>query len=276
MSDSALPSSPPLPLPPAHEERFGGVGRLYGADALERLWRAHVCVVGVGGVGTWAVEALARSGVGRLTLVDLDDICVTNTNRQLHALSHTLGRFKVDEMAERARQISPHITLHTERAFFTERTCDALLSPTDRPPYDALIDAIDSTEHKALLIAECWRRGVPVVVSGGAGGKRSAHQITCGELSAATHDGLLRQVRRLLRTTHALPEGPWGVTAVYSPERPTYASPEGGVCDRPAVGEGARFDCRGGLGAAAHVTGTFGLIAAGVTLDALLRAQHTS
>lgn len=272
MSDARDPR-PPRPLPDDHLERFGGVGRLYGVEALSRLWGAHVCVVGIGGVGTWTVEALARSGVGRLTLVDLDDVCVTNTNRQLHTLSApeggTVGRFKVEVMAERARQISPHITVHEEERFFTARTCEELLSPAGRPPYDLLVDAIDSTEHKALLIAECWRRGLPAVVSGGAGGRRAAHKVTCGDLSAATHDPLLRQVRRLLRATHGLPEGPWGVTAVYSQERAVYPTPEGGVCERPAPGEPARLDCRAGFGAAAHVTGVFGLMAAGAALDLL-------
>ncbi|MBM4291492.1 MAG: tRNA threonylcarbamoyladenosine dehydratase [Deltaproteobacteria bacterium] len=270
---AAPPAAPPHPgrdLPEGHHERFGGLARLYGAPALQRLWGAHACVVGVGGVGAWAVEALARSGVGRLTLIDLDDVCVTNTNRQLHTLAHTVGRLKVEVMAERARQISPHAAVHEERAFFTARTCEALLAPAGRPPYDVVIDAIDSTEHKALLIAECWRRGVPAVVSGGAGGRRAAHALTCGDLSAATHDGLLRQVRRLLRAEHGLPEGPWGVTAVYSRERPVYPSPDGGVCARPAPGDAARLDCREGLGAAAHVAGAFGLMAAGVALERIL------
>src|SRR5690242_14903112 len=146
-------------------ERFGGVARLYGASGLEKLRAAHVCVVGIGGVGTWAAEALARSGVGAITLVDLDEVCVTNINRQLHALTETIGRSKVEVMAERIRAINPECHVETEQKFFNAQTAKELLAPK----YDFVLDAIDSVTNKVLLLARCRNRKLPVVACGGAG-----------------------------------------------------------------------------------------------------------
>ena len=137
-----------------YDARFGGILRLFGQDGQARLRRAHVCLVGIGSVGSWAVEALARSGVGTLTLVDMDDICVTNVNRQIHALDGTIGKTKVDVMAERARAINPSIVIHPQHAFFTEATAAELLQPR----FDFVLDAIDNPAKKCLLIAACRDR----------------------------------------------------------------------------------------------------------------------
>ena len=168
------------------QDRFGGVGRLFGATGLARLRSAHVCVVGVGGVGSWTVEALARTGVGALTLVDLDDVCVTNVNRQLPALDGNVGRPKVEVLKERVGLINPACEVVTRAEFFIRTTAEALLAPR----FDVVVDAIDSLSNKALLIASCVERGLACVTVGGAGGKRDATQIRTGELSEAVGDDL--------------------------------------------------------------------------------------
>src|ERR1017187_120937 len=150
------------------ETRFGGIARLYGKSGLDKLRAAHVCVVGIGGVGTWAAEALARSGVGALTLVDLDEVCVTNINRQLHALTETVGRAKVEVMGERIRAINPDCRVTAEPKFFNEQTAEEFLAPK----YDFVLDAIDTVTNKVLLLAGCREKNLPVVSCGGAGGRR--------------------------------------------------------------------------------------------------------
>ncbi|HEX2099811.1 MAG TPA: ThiF family adenylyltransferase, partial [Candidatus Synoicihabitans sp.] len=161
------------PLSDDYLNRFGGLARLYGRDALHRLHAAHVAVVGVGGVGSWSVEALARSGVGSLTLIDLDDVCVTNVNRQLPAISDNIGRPKVDALAERVRQINPACRVAACAEFFTASTAERLLASN----YAVVIDAIDGTTAKATVIAACVSHGRRCVTVGGAGGKRDATQL---------------------------------------------------------------------------------------------------
>src|SRR6266496_636245 len=151
-----------------YEVRFGGIRRLFAADGLERLRRAHVCVVGLGGVGSWAAEALARSGIGALTMVDLDDVCVSNVNRQLQALTSEIGRPKVEAMAQRARAINPDCAVHALHAFFSAANAGEILETR----FDYVLDAVDRPEKKSLLIASCRERAIPVMVVGGAGGRR--------------------------------------------------------------------------------------------------------
>ena len=148
------------------ETRFGGIARLYGQSGLQKLRAAHICVVGIGGVGVWAAEALARSGVGALALVDLDEICATNINRQLHALTETVGRAKVEVMAERIRAINPECRVDVEQKFFNAQTAEELLAPK----FDFVLDAIDSVTNKVLLLAKCREKKIPAVSCGGAGG----------------------------------------------------------------------------------------------------------
>ena len=148
-----------------YERRFGGIGRLYGRGALERIRSAHVCVVGLGGVGSWAVEALARSGVGELTLVDLDDVCISNVNRQLHAVAGELGQPKAEAMSRRVQAINPDCRVHPVQAFFLKSNAAEIL----RARFDYVLDAIDSPSRKGLLIAQCRQRGIPVITTGAAG-----------------------------------------------------------------------------------------------------------
>lgn len=252
-------------------DRFGGVGRLLGRAGLERLHGAHVGVVGVGGVGSWAVEGLARSGVGALTLVDLDDVCVTNVNRQLPALDGHIGRPKVAVLADRVRAINPACRVETRQEFFTKASADRLLAT----PFDCVLDAIDQVANKALLVAECRALGCAVVTVGGAGGRRDATRICAGDLGDAWGDDLLRQVRRKLRRDHGFTPGTqkgrmtFGVRCVWSSEPPLYPWSDGTCAAEPEPGSTLKLDCGSGFGTAAFVTGAFGLVAAGEVVKAI-------
>jgi tRNA A37 threonylcarbamoyladenosine dehydratase len=248
------------------ETRFGGIARLYGQAGLEKLRAAHVCVIGIGGVGAWAAEALARSGVGALTLVDLDEICVTNINRQLHALTNTVGHAKVEVMAERIRAINPGCRVTAEQKFFNEESAGELLAPK----FDFVLDAIDNVPNKVLLLVRCREKNLPVIACGGAGGRRELTSVRVGDLSKASHDKLLSEVRRRLRKEHHFPAErlALGIPCVYSVEKTVFPQPDGSVCaTRPAADEGARLNCNDGLGSATFVTGTFGFAAAGLIVQ---------
>jgi tRNA A37 threonylcarbamoyladenosine dehydratase len=252
-----------------YEQRFGGIGRLYGKGALERLRVAHVCVVGVGGVGSWAVEALARSGIGRLTLIDLDDVCITNVNRQLPALDGQIGKPKVSALAERVRLINPACEVEPVTEFLTKGTVDDLLVP----PFDFVVDAIDKLGNKCLLIDACVRRGLRVITVGGAGGKRDATAVRVRDLAHTEQDELLRQVRRKLRRDYGFTVGAhtsapttqatFGIPAVFSPEKPVYPWADGSCAADPESGSSLALDCASGFGTATFITGTFGFAAAG-------------
>ena len=253
------------------ETRFGGIARLYGQAGLQKLRAAHVCVVGIGGVGTWAAEAVARSGVGALTLVDLDEVCVTNINRQLHALTDTVGRAKVEAMAERIRAINPECRVTVEQKFFNEQTAAGLLAHK----YDFIVDAIDNVPNKMLLLVLCREKKLPVITCGGAGGRRELTSVRLGDLSKASHDKLLSEVRRRLRKEHQFPaeHHVMGVPCVYSVEKTKFPQPDGSVCEmRNEADEGARLNCNGGLGSATFVTGAFGFAAAGLVVQKIAEA----
>jgi tRNA threonylcarbamoyladenosine dehydratase len=245
------------------ETRFGGIARLYGKGGLEKLHAAHVGVVGIGGVGTWAAEALARSGIGALTLVDLDEVCVTNINRQLHALTETVGHAKVEVMAERISAINPDCRITAEQKFFNAQTAEELLAPK----FDFVLDAIDDVTNKVLLLVRCREKNLPVIACGGAGGRRELTSVRVGDLSQASHDKLLAEVRRKMRTEHGFPAGQsaMNVPCVYSVERTIYPQADGTVCEmRSAAEDGTKLNCNGGLGSATFVTGAFGFAAAGL------------
>ncbi len=242
------------------EERFGGVARLFSAEGLARLRRAHVCVIGIGGVGSWAVEALARSGVGELTLVDLDDVCVGNVNRQLHALDGEIGRPKVEVMAARVRGINPECAVHPVAAFFTESSSKELL----KTRFDYVLDAIDSSTKKSLMIASCRELQIPILTTGAAGGRRDPTAVKIDDLTRASHDRLLRETRTKLRTRHEFPRGTkrFGVDCVFSTEPQVYPAADGTVCAEREPGAELKLDCNSGYGTASFVTGAFGLAAA--------------
>ena len=254
-------------------ERFGGIGRLYGVAAAERFAAARVAVVGIGGVGSWAAEALARSGVGSLVLMDLDDICITNTNRQIHALTGNYGQLKVEAMAARVRAINPAIDPLPLPTFYSASKPEKLF---DLQP-DVVVDAIDSMHPKAHLIAECYRRGIPVVTCGGAGGRTHAECIRMADLARTTNDNLLVRLRKLLRQDYALPlhdKCPEiGIPCVYSTEAPVFPHCDGSVSHEREEGQRGGIGCASGFGSAVHITGTFGFMAAGAALQ-FLSSHH--
>ena len=182
-------------------ERFGGIARLYGVKPAERLAQARVAVVGIGGVGSWAAEALARSGVGTIILLDMDDLCITNTNRQIHAQEGNYGRLKVEAMGERLRAINPAVQVEEVMAFYTVAKPERLFDT--RP--DVVVDAIDSMRPKAHLIAECYKREIPLVTCGGAGGRIDASCISVADLARSGGDNMLSQLRKTLRREYNLP-----------------------------------------------------------------------
>jgi tRNA A37 threonylcarbamoyladenosine dehydratase len=255
--------------------RFSGIERLYGAGTLARLVRARVAVVGIGGVGSWAVEALARSGIGHLRLIDADDLCLSNTNRQLPALDGQYGRLKVEAMAERLRAINPGISLEPVARFLTADTMDSLLGEG----VDIVLDACDSFRTKVETIAFCRRRKLPLVTVGSAGGRIDPAKILIRDLSRTEHDAMLALIRRKLRTEFGFPSNPkrsFGIPAVFSLENVRYPQPDGSVCGlRPQADAetSLKLDCGGGLGAATHVTGAFAFVAVGRVLDRLLSAR---
>ena len=255
--------------------RFAGVDRLYGRGSVARLQQRHVCVVGLGGVGSWAVEALARSGVGRMTLVDADEVCLSNTNRQLHALEGQYGRGKAEVLAERCRAINPALAVEVVPQFLLPSNLAELL---DRG-YDLVLDACDSFRSKVELIAWCRRRKLPLVGVGSAGGRTDPTQVRLRDLSRTEHDALLALVRKKLRAEFNFPKNKdryFGVPAVYSLENVRYPQADGSVCGtRPALGPDAalKLDCGAGLGAATHVTGAFAFAAVGKALELLLRER---
>ncbi|MHB0776226.1 tRNA cyclic N6-threonylcarbamoyladenosine(37) synthase TcdA [Halomonas sp. WWR20] len=259
-----------------YDFRFGGIRRLYGARAASRFRYSHVVVIGVGGVGSWAVEALARAGIGKLTLIDLDDVCVSNINRQLHALDGTIGRPKVDVLAERCRAIHPGITVVADTAFVTPTNL------AERIPEDAdhVIDAIDSVVAKAALIAWCKRRKLPITVTGAAGGQTDPTRIRTADLTRTEHDPLLAKVRSRLRRDFGFSRNPkrrYSIECVYSDEQLIYPSGDGEVClQKPGGGEATRLDCASGFGAATFVTGSFGFVAASRVLARLAARAASS
>lgn len=257
-------------LDSSYERRFGGVARLYGQAALARFRQAHVCVVGLGGVGSWAAEALVRSGIGRLTLIDFDDLCVSNTNRQLPALDGNYGKAKVEVLAQRFLQINPECRIEPIVDFIGAETFDAYL---DRD-YDFVVDAIDSLKAKVALIAECRRRKLPLIMSGGAGGQIDPTQVRVDDLARTTQDPLASKVRAQLRRDHGFARGDkkMGVPCVYSTEQLIYPQADGSVCAQKPEQGGAR-NCESGFGASLCVTGAFGFAAASFVLRSLAQKK---
>ncbi len=260
------------------ERRFGGVARLYGAAALERFKAAHVCVVGVGGVGSWVVEALARSAIGRLTLIDLDSVAESNVNRQLQATSETLGKAKVLALAERIAQINPFCQVRQVEDFVTPDNLDEMIGAQQ---FDYVIDAIDSVKAKTALIAYCRQHGVRLITIGAAGGQTDPCKIEIRDLSRTEQEPLLALVRKRLRQNFGFPRGSkskFGIDAVFSME--ALSMPETAeVCEVDTAGAVGvtGLNCAG-FGSSIVVTASFGLAAAAQVLrhlaaDALVTAH---
>ena len=261
-----------------YEFRFGGLARLYGSEAMHHLKHAHVSVIGIGGVGSWAVEALARSGVGALTLVDLDEVCISNINRQIPALQETVGRAKVDVMAERVRSIHPGCTVHCLHEFLTETSIDRILDEFQGRQGRWVIDAIDSSPNKCNLALGCMKRSLELIISGAAGGRQDPTRIRITDLAEVTHDRLLADLRRRLRRAPGFDGGRrnWSLPTVHSPETPRQPECEGG---RPSSGRSEtpqRINCQHGYGSATYVTGVFGFTAAGYVIGRICQGVSDS
>ena len=247
-----------------YEQRFGGIGRLYTPEGLSKLRQAHVCVIVIGGVGSWAVEALARTGIGKITMIDMDDICVTNINRQIHAMTGTVAQLKTESMKERVERINPECVVEI---------IDDFISPENIPEYlnrgyDYVIDAIDSVKTKAALIAYCKRNKIKLITTGGAGGQTDPRQIQIADLSRTIQDPLASKVRSLLRKEYNFSQNPkrkFGVDCVFSTQPLIF----------PKMGEGceisATMNCANGFGAVTMVTATFGFFAVSRVVDKLLK-----
>lgn len=254
--------------------RFAGVARLYGLAAFEKIARSRVCLIGLGGVGSWACEALARSGICDLTLVDMDDVCATNTNRQLPALDGNYGRPKAEALAERVRLINPECRVSVLKMFITRENA-AVFFEANKTRFDLVVDAIDGAMNKAELIAAAVAFGLPIVSSGGCAGKCDGTRTECGDLAEVEGDALLKFVRRELRSRHGFPKGnsgkKMGIPVVFSRElsRPPelLEADAGGVFPQmisPAGGKPRP-------GTAAFVTGAFGLALAQLALEKLIK-----
>ncbi len=263
--------------------RFGGISRLYGRHGATILQQAHFCVVGIGGVGSWAAEALARNGVGQITLIDLDDICVTNINRQIHALTDTVGESKVEIMSVRIKQINPDCQVNTIEDFVTTENLNKIMAVH----YDYVIDAIDSVDIKTRLIAHCKRKKMPIITIGGAGGQVDPSKIAISDLSKTYQDPLLAKVKNQLRREFNFPRADiakaskrkFAIDAVFSTEQLRYPNDLGEVClAKPdtsnASNSAMRLDCSGGFGATTHVTATFAFFAVGRAIDKLLKRSE--
>ncbi|MFP5467110.1 MAG: ThiF family adenylyltransferase [Gammaproteobacteria bacterium] len=261
--DTAVP--PPL-IAPDHERRFGGLRRLLGEQAAQKVFGAHVVVIGIGGVGSWTAEALARSGMGRLTLIDMDHVAESNVNRQIHALDGTLGMAKVTAMRDRIRQINPDCDVRVVDDFVTDRNWPGLLADASGPL--AVVDACDQVRAKQAMAHWAMVHRVPFVAVGAAGGKRLPHRVEMGDLAEVTHDPLLAQLRYRLRKHHgASRQGRMGVSCVFSREavRPADAS-----CSTQATDHS--LSCHG-YGSSVTVTATFGMCAAAWVMNALADAK---
>ncbi|MDD0824460.1 tRNA cyclic N6-threonylcarbamoyladenosine(37) synthase TcdA [Mannheimia sp. AT1] len=247
-----------------YEQRFGGIGRLYTPEGLEKLRRSHICVIGIGGVGSWAVEALARSGIGKITMIDMDDICVTNINRQIHAMSGQIGKLKTEAMQERIALINPECKVEIIDDFITAENIPDYLNRG----YDYVIDAIDSVKTKAALIAYCKRNKIKLITTGGAGGQTDPTQIQIADLSKTIQDPLASKVRSLLRKEYNFSQNPkrkFGIDCVFSTQPLIFPKMSDG-CEVSAT-----MNCANGFGAVTMVTATFGFFTVSRVIDKLLK-----
>jgi len=252
------------PDEPDIARRFGGVSRLYGEQGLARFQAANVCVIGIGGVGSWAVEALARNAVGKITLIDLDNIAESNVNRQLHAVNGAFGKAKVAVMAERISSVNPDCKVEQIEDFVTVENVAAMLGKG----FDVVLDAIDDARAKVAIAAYCRQHNIPLIIVGGAGGRLDPTRIQSADLAKVTGDRLLAKVRNSLRRDHSFPRGEktkFNIQAVYSDEQ--VQKPEA-ACETDAALNG--LNCAG-YGSSVCVTAPFGMAAAALVLKQLLK-----
>lgn len=240
-------------LSEAYLNRFAGLARLYGNDGLSSLFHSHVAVIGIGGVGSWVAEALARSGVGEITLIDFDDVCTSNFNRQILATNNSVGKMKVDVMGERILQINSECRLHLINEKFSQETATQLLSPQ----FDYIVDAFDNGPGKAFLASHCRKNKKKLIVIGSVGGKKDPTKIKIDDLSRSAEDSLLSFVRKKLRGEYGFPREKnkkFLIPCVYSTEKYTYPDAH---CNASPLESSIlkNLDCGGGMGAVTHLAG---------------------
>jgi len=254
-------------------ERFSGIRRLYGRRAADFIAGAHFCVVGIGGVGSWAVEALARTGVGAITMIDHDDITQGNTNRQIHALEGAYGQSKVEAMRNRIRAINPHCQINAIDDFLTGKNLTRYI----HKEYDYVIDAIDGIKFKAELVHYCRRNKIPVVMTGGAGGLTDPTTIQVKDLSRTHNDPLAAKVRSKLRSDYGYSRDAkkkFGIDCVFSSQAQLYPRPDGSVSTQKPGVHGVTLDCESGYGSATFMTASFGFVAVSYAIDKMLARKE--
>lgn len=250
------------------DRAFHGIKNLYGNNGFEKIQAAHFLIIGIGGVGSWVCESLVRSGVLNLTIVDLDDICVSNLNRQIHTLHNNIGMLKVRAMQERLLAINPELNLTIIEDFFSESTMDSIL----KPKYDYVFDAIDSVKSKCILLDQCRRKKQPVICIGGSGGKTNPTKIVINDLLRSINDPLLAQIRRRLRTEYSFSKfanKPFKIPTVFSTELPNDSLAEISSSSGPN-------NCQTNLGSASFLTASFGMAAVSYVLNHIAEYHERS
>lgn len=249
--------------------RFGGIQRLYGKKAFQVLQKAHICIVGLGGVGSWAVESLARTGLGELTLVDFDDICVSNTNRQIHASKDQIGKMKTQALKERLLQINPQLKVHEIQEAYSLDTDAKIFSSQ----YDGVIDAMDDLRNKFHLVLSCKQQGIPLVIAGAAGGRRDPSQIQVADLSKTKEDPMLATLRKNLRRKANFPrQGRFDLPSVFSTEKPRFMDSAGCMSTIKPDDFNKPLDCATGFGTVSHVTAVFGFMLSHLLIESLIKS----
>ena len=264
-----------------YSERFGGIQRLYGSKKAAIIPTLRICIIGIGGVGSWAVEALARSGVGHITLIDHDDIALSNINRQIHTLDSTINQSKVIAMQERVQQINPQCHCHAIDDLLTANNLTKYFSISHKnkadEKYDYIIDAIDSVKHKSALIYFCKRNKIPIITTGGAGGLTNPTAVEICDLSKTYNDPLAASVRSQLRHQYNFtrnPQSRFGVECVFSTEQQLYPQADGSVGQEKPNMKGVSLDCNFGYGSSSCVTSVFGFSAAARAIEKALARRE--
>lgn len=263
------------------DERFRGLSLLYNIpdghaqNFFDYLSEQKVMIIGLGGVGSWTAESLVRSGIHNFILVDLDEICVSNLNRQIHTTESTIGKMKTEGLHKRLKEINPRIEVIKIEDFYTMSSSETIFAT--KP--DWVVDAIDSLSPKCHLISECKRRKINLVVTGGAGGKKDPNQIRIDDLNHSINDGLLARVRKKLRTKYNFPgnKDPFGIMSIYSKEKVWLTE---NLINKEGKENKRIVNCHNGLGTASFITGQFGLMAASVIMnemaDSFIRTRNLS
>ncbi|MCZ6578643.1 MAG: tRNA cyclic N6-threonylcarbamoyladenosine(37) synthase TcdA [Gammaproteobacteria bacterium] len=256
--------------------RFQGLARVYGSSALDQLYQAHFCIVGIGGVGSWAAEAAARSGIGNISLIDHDDIDIGNTNRQVHTLDNTIGASKVEVLRDRILQINPECHCVAIDDLVTR----ASIGKFNFAQFDYVIDAIDQVQHKLSLVHHCRRNKIPVVSTGGAGGLTNPSKIEVADLTQTYNDPLLAKLRSNLRHQIGYSRNPkrrFAIDCIFSTEQAVYPAANGTVSfAKPGQDERTTLDCASGIGSFVGVTASFGFIAISHAISKYLRNRSRS